>query len=78
MNRDGADIILQDILDATNSFILRDLKCSNMEDRPIGAIAPIHLPIELFNDRPDKPNHVKHTFDIIGELPTTFEKLAWP
>ena len=73
MNRDGTDITLQDALDATNSFVLRDLKRPNMEDGPVGTVAPVHLPIEVFNDRPDKPDRVKHTFDVVGEIDFGYE-----
>ena len=73
MNRGGADITLQDALDATNSFILRDLERSNMEDGPAGTVAPVHLPIQLFNDRPHKPQRVKHTFDVVGEIDFGYE-----
>ena len=65
MIRNGADISLQDALDATNSLVLRSLKKPNIVDEPAGLVAPVHLPIETFTDKTSK---LKHAFDVVGEI----------
>ena len=71
MNQDGADISLQDALDATNSQTIRQMKKPNIVDIPVGPVLPIHLPIQPVGAATPR---LRHAFDVVGEVEFSHSK----
>ncbi|CAE7035340.1 unnamed protein product [Symbiodinium sp. CCMP2592] len=71
MNQDGADISLQDALDATNSQVIRQMKKPNIVDIPVGPVLPTHLPIQPVGAAPPR---LRHAFDVVGEVEFSHSK----
>ena len=64
MIESGADISMENGLNATNALHLRVLRKPNIVDMPPGPVAPPDLPLALPSENA-KPRHI---FDLIGPI----------
>ena len=65
MIESGADITMENALNATNALLLRALRTPNAVDMPYGTVTPPDLPVQVATQ---EQIHLKHLFDVVGPI----------
>ena len=65
MIESGANITMENVLNATNSLLLRALRAPNVVDMPYGPVTPPDLPLQVVTQ---EQTQLKHVFDVVGPI----------
>ena len=65
MIESGADITMENALNATNALLLRALRTPNVVDMPFGPVTPPDLPLQVVTQ---EQTQLKHVFDVVGPI----------